>query len=190
MGRATYDDGLYEISSQIILKTEGPEALKGALPSYGEEFKNDVFEMHPEYWDGDCICGWESRAWDFKQANPHAGGCYQTELWGLGIPDIVGDDKRDAALADLCGKYGLDPYYGSMAHCTCDADAVYAAWVAENPHPETCPLVRPNFHHYRSGLKVWWYKYMGRSEESNMELGFREWSTIVFECLDSIKRKG
>ena len=127
MGRATYDDGLYEISSKIILKTDGPEALKGALPSYGEEFKNDVFEMHPQYWDDDCLCGWEEQAENFEDTHPPS---------------------------------------------------------------ETCPLVRPNFHHYRSGLKVWWYKYMGRSEESNMELGFREWATIVFECLDSIKEEG
>lgn len=127
VGRAKYDDGLYEISSQIILKTDGPEALRGALPSYGEEFKNDVFEMHPEHWDGDCTCGWEEQAKNFQETHPPS---------------------------------------------------------------ETCPLVRPNFHHYKSGLKVWWYKYMGRSEESNMELGFREWSTIVLECLDSIKGEG
>lgn len=46
----------------------------------------------------------------------------------------------------------------------------------------------PNFHHYRTGLKVWWYKHIGRSEEANQEMSFMEWAHIVEECVGSLEK--
>lgn len=51
--------------------------------SYGPEFSNNTFEVHPYYW-GDCTCGFEER-WSEKEEkwtaeHPHAENCYQTAL--------------------------------------------------------------------------------------------------------------
>lgn len=50
---------------------------------YGEEFENDVFEVHPYYW-GDCTCGFDERfstaEEEWHKLNEHAPACYQTEL--------------------------------------------------------------------------------------------------------------
>ena len=51
---------LYELS-EILAEIDPSEQRHGFLGGefgYGQEFKNDVFEMHP-YWWGDCTCGQE-----------------------------------------------------------------------------------------------------------------------------------
>lgn len=41
--------------------------------------------------------------------------------------------------------------------------------------------------HPGSGLKVKWYKRIGRDTESNMSMAMTQWYTIVLECLNSLK---
>ena len=44
----------------------------------------------------------------------------------------------------------------------------------------------PNFWHKPSGLKIWWYKWIGRSMEFNRQVERDEWESIFRECLDSV----
>lgn len=53
--------------------------------------------------------------------------------------------------------------------------------------PKDCLAQQPNFKHFASGLEVSWYKRVGRSETSNMELPNLDWYRIIVECLESIK---
>lgn len=49
--------------------TDSRAGFIGGSDGYGAEFKNDVFEMHPEY-DGDCTCGGEERGDVWYAAHP------------------------------------------------------------------------------------------------------------------------
>lgn len=46
------------------------------------------------------------------------------------------------------------------------------------------------FHHFESGLKVEWYKRVGRSTESNQSVKPIDWNKIVIECLESVRDDG
>lgn len=48
------------------------------------------------------------------------------------------------------------------------------------------PAPAPNFIHYGTGTKVWWYKYLGRSTRVESTLTFGEWDELYRECVDSI----
>lgn len=50
--------GLYRLSERlgILRPAEQSHGLLGGSYGYGQDFKNDVFEMHPFWW-GDCTCG-------------------------------------------------------------------------------------------------------------------------------------
>ena len=60
-------------------------------------------------------------------------------------------------------KYGAEfenEYFKMHPFCWCEKeDCIYCGEAYE-----------PNFIHKPSGLKIWWYKYIGRSMEANMEI--------------------
>lgn len=165
--------------------------LLGGSNGYGAEFSNDVFEMHPFWW-GDCECGHDSREWDWAESNSHREHCYQEEIVRRGYsPDWDEDYKtrqaKNKSVTDaVCAEMGLDPEFGSAVHCTCDYRDNWAQWVKDNPHPKTCPVVRPNFMHKASGVEISWYKYIGRGMEVPENLSRKEWRVIFNECLDSL----
>lgn len=53
-----FTDALYELSKSLALRNPEKQShgFLGGEFGYGQEFKNDVFEMRPYYW-GDCTCG-------------------------------------------------------------------------------------------------------------------------------------
>ena len=78
----------------------------------------------------------------------------------------------------LGGKFGYGANFENdtfMMHpfCWCEKDG--CAWCDENA---------PNFYHKETGLKVWWYKYIGRSMETEGEC--ENIFTLIANCLDSI----
>jgi hypothetical protein len=44
----------------------------------------------------------------------------------------------------------------------------------------------PHFWHKRTGLKIRWYKWIGRDMEANMELSPEQWTHIFAECWESV----
>lgn len=54
-------------------------------------------------------------------------------------------------------------------------------------HLENCASSEPQFHHFRTGLEVTWYKRVGRSTKSNKGLTTLDWYRVVVECLESIQ---
>jgi hypothetical protein len=83
----------------------------------------------------------------------------------------------------LGGEFGYGGYYDSplwtmRPFCWCEKD--------------DCPWCRqedpaPNFLHRPSGMKVWWYKYIGRDMRFE---SVGNWPAILAECLADIKTKG
>ncbi|WP_157978662.1 MULTISPECIES: hypothetical protein [Nocardia] len=135
----------------------------GGRYGYGIEHETDVFAMFPFWWD-DCTCGWETVESDWVDAHPHADDCYQTEFQRRTTGTGTGLDY-----ADFAREWGL-PEQGSAYHCTCPRGAAHQAWRSDNPHPATCPVVRPNFRYKPTGATVEWYKYIGRDMEVKGEL--------------------
>lgn len=119
-------NGLYELSE--TLGTLNPDAQShgflGGEWGYGQDYRNDVFEMFPFWW-GDCDC---------DESTPDDS------------PTIV--------------------------------------------HVEGCDGGRPNFLHYASGLRVDWYKYIGRGMELSKEVTAVEWASILEDCFDSLRAAG
>lgn len=60
---------LYQLSEKLgrINPDDQAHGCLGGEWGYGQDFKNDVFEMHPYYW-GDCDCGAE-KSWVEKDTH-------------------------------------------------------------------------------------------------------------------------
>lgn len=164
------------------------EAIKRAIPdpdgdgSYGVNYSNAAFAMRRYYW-GDCTCGFGDEDSDWEDANPHVDDCFHEEF--LREMDKPGHDE-DAVIRRLCGKHGLPYPDRYQLYCTCGVDGRYAAWRAENDHDPACGLVLPNFRHVASGLRVNWYKYIGRGMSSNRPVTEAEFTRIVDDCIASL----
>jgi hypothetical protein len=173
---------------------------------YGVEFENDVFAMFPFYW-GECECGWDQLEEGLEEL-AHDQPCYQTELTarfeadGLGYdretwqprnPDLSYEERRqreDAIYGELTAEYAL-PRAGCAVHCTCTRRARWKAQfdavkLGPNGHAETCPTMRPNFLHKNSGLRIDWYKWIGRDTKPSRDVAPAEWRAIFDECVASI----
>ncbi len=91
---------------------------------------------------------------------------------------IVEQNPKRHVMGLLGGTYGYgarwdDKVFSMHPFCWCEK--------------ENCPWCegeKPNFHHKRTGFEVTWYKYIGRSMETEGEC---DWPTVLAECLASVK---
>ena len=125
---------------------------------YGALFENDIFLMHPHCWcdrEGDC---------------PWCTGCAAYE--------------RKCA---RCAEPGTGDYAaGAIQGCDYSAGrgifARFAPWALDHATGYYDP---PNFWHKPSGLRVTWYKWIGRETTTN---GVKADLAAVFaECVASLK---
>ncbi len=151
--------------------------------------------MHPYYW-GECVCGFDERASAWEESHGHTDACYQTVIRARGFIDAFDDAAADLdwesrhehneAITDrTCAEMGLDPASGSYVHCNCERQALADAWYAENGHEKSCGVARPNFFHFASGVRVDWYKYIGRGMEAS-DVTAELWSSLIAECIASV----
>jgi hypothetical protein len=202
-----YSDGLYELSKQLckIDSSKQDYGFLGGEFGYGQDFKNELFEMFPYYW-GDCDCGYHNYGFDEVHIN-----CYQNEFksvddkYGMfgtwakcdGSKDKIEKEREKIfkeELVKLYSKHGLeydkeDVFAGCAVRCSCDYDKRYQDWLVKigypNGHKLECTTLRPNFKHYKSGLEIRWYKYIGRGMTANIK--DIDFYSILNECLESIK---
>ena len=161
------------------------------LDVYVEEFKCETFELFPYYW-GDCTCGYDKLEAEWCEKNHHRPDCYQTELHArlreAGLEPWEERQRRnrpyeeeqrieEQIYKELTAKYGL-PMQGCAVHCTCDYMDRLREFCEKHSHDPNCPVVRPNFKYKGPGplhgLEIRWYKYVGRSMSTNMELKDRQ----------------
>ena len=114
--------------------------------------------------------------------------------------------KNQINLSGLGGEHGYGQNYENdtfMMHsfCWCDEDTCKWCYSCSRDYDkEDCPKdafcdddckfyikPAPNFHHKKSGFKVWWYKWIGRSSEYNKKTTEKEWLDIINDCVKSIK---
>lgn len=74
--------------------------------------------------------------------------------------------------------FEMRPFY--WGECDCGGEKT-------GKHSQKCSLELPNFKHYKSGLEIRWYKWIGRDMEFNKSINKGEWKEIFQECIKSIK---
>ena len=182
------------------------QGILGGTYGYGAHYKNDVFEMRPFYW-GDCVCDYDTLRNEWEEANPHDDHCYQTLFHNRHYVNYGGDGgwnfdvkpghERDenfedkcTCIKDLCEMFHIDPNKpGSHVHCTCWHDIKYPIFLSSISHADHCEMDKPNFLHYKSGIKVEWYKYIGRGMEYDEDIPVETWVNVFKEVLESIGEK-
>lgn len=186
--------------TEYLASVTGEEYLGGLLGGrfgYGTEYENDTFLMHPFCWCERDDCPWCGGCQSEEIFHPgHSGDCYQTRL--RVIRPAVGAFSSPAyqrARTELCREMGLDPDFGSEVHCTCDGSAEatrrYKAcqcdWhLGNGPFRFGKATGGPNFWHKPSGLRINWYKWIGRSMEFSFQPTNSQWRAIYAECIASI----
>lgn len=172
--------------------TAGLRTIMGALEASGFEhwsigrgldYTGEVFSSRT-YVDPDCNCGQEDKEAAWLKGNDHDSECFNARLdkrvqaAGREMYDDFDADKLEAA--ELASEMGISPeHYGTI--CTCDYwDRRKAADLQCN---EECEINLPNFVHHPSGLKIQWYKRIGRGIEVKNGVDARTWSLILAECL-------
>lgn len=181
-------DELYYLSEVLAHKNESTQAhgFLGGEYGYGNEFENEVFEMHPYYW-GECECGYEEIAYKWSESHPHK-DCYQNEYKKIPYDWIKQPKEHTQAVRALCKKFGINynDGFGSAVHCTCGHDKEWKDWSSKNDHLKTCLVVVPNFKHKKTGLEIRWYKYIGRGMSCNQNVSEKQFKEIVKDCIDSL----
>lgn len=92
----------------------------------------------------------------------------------------------------LCDRFGIpwNDGRGCAVHCSCDHEPSREQWFKAHDHAERCPIAMPNFWHKPSGLKVDWYKWIGR--DNSIEAQPIEGTTVhgvLSSCLSSFGRE-
>jgi len=135
--------------------------------------------------------GWKKNKWNYLEAPKKLSWDQATRI-------------KNKIRKKYCKQFGLEFPNGSAIHCSCGRDNRWRDWFIKkvkefrgnickidesnlpNPHKDTCSLVLPNFKHYKSGLEIRWYKWIGRNMGYNKQISKKEWIKIFKECIKSI----
>ena len=154
---------------------------------YGTAFKNAVFVMHPFCWCDRADCPWCARCAcpvsathyliDGHEVSWRAWMAYYDERVGPkpGPGQSWAEHNRRADAVNTHRSIRADHVCDF-----CQARGVFAAHGAEPG------LGAPHFWHKPSGLKVWWYKYIGRDMVVRGEASPAALDRIVAECVASL----
>ena len=104
-----------------------------------------------------------------------------SELSTIISPDAVEPEKYGAVCKNRV--FSLRP------QCWCESPGCPMCYPSESDNPEIgvrAGELMPNFWHFKSGLRIWWYKTIGRSMEANRSCTEGEWSAIFQKCKESL----
>jgi len=93
------------------------------------------------------------------------------------LSTVLSEIAKSYLPKDYSGGYGVDinnDIFMMHPYCWCDN--------------ESCPWCReedpaPNFYYKPLGIKVWWYKYVGRGMKCNRDVSVLECAEILQACL-------
>lgn len=165
-----FSDGLYNIAKVI-------DYLRGGGNDYGcgVDHSNEVFTMYGFWAHSECdVCG--NRGYDAE---------YKALVeCGVNREEWDAQWKRHYARDDI-GSWDQMPKYPDNYREAYDRILLEL----EEKEPHECTYAEWHFEHPSSGLKVKWYKRIGRSTKSNTDLTMTQWYTIVLECLESLREE-
>lgn len=186
------DTDLVRLTECLIVKggQEWHGGLLGGEYGYGCEYKNDVFEMHPYNYDPTCTCGFDEAEEAWWNQHHHEKGCFHV-LYEKEEARFLASNPYDEMHKHMT-KWSIEhgcvrAPFGMAVYCDCGLDAMYKKERGKLDHAPDCPVVRPLFQHYKSGIKVWWYKWIGR--ETTVKGNLAHWDEVIAECLNSVPKK-
>ena len=169
------DEALRLLTFSVLSKAgEEPDVGMGGSGGYGANFENDVFMLHRYCWCERDGCPWCDGCADEYPHRPHSEDCYQAQIALLRTEDYehkYDDPIYDGAKYALCLEMGLDYEFGNEVHCSCGAkeaskrtyDACECDWhLGRAQYRFVKAKQAPNFWHKSSGVRIWWYKWIGR----------------------------
>lgn len=205
-----------DIGEMLVLLTmelarRGADVAHGALGGefgYGAHFENDVFLMRPYCWCERDDCPWCAGCGDAHEAEPHTEACYQARLdalrrkhgakigrvWTAPFGNDPGAKAYEEAKRALVSEMGLS-WFGNEVHCTCESESRLRAAIAacqcdwhlgRGPFRFGPAADAPNFWHKPSGLRVRWYKWIGRDMEPESA---PDCASILRECVGSLPNR-
>jgi hypothetical protein len=152
MGAHEYDSMLDRILREIA-EAASPDPKQEWAEKYGTHVETPVFAMHPYCWCDREDCPWcvgcdcdpDASAYFIDDERMPNSGAFYDRVYDLAGPPI--DPSRT---------------HVDKAPPTCDY-CTGAEWITA--HGGVAGNRAPNFWHRPTGLKVWWYKYIGRGTE-------------------------
>lgn len=197
-------DGLRALTEAMCEKLSRDEGYGlGGEFGYGTNYENDTFLMHRYCWCERDDCPWCAGCREEFGSAEHTDACFQSHLdplrekygekteWGYYV-SFMNEEYRQAKL-DLCVKFGVEPTPYEWL-CTCDGDkrfkekvdACQCDWhLGKGPFKYGAAVQAPNFWHKPSGLKVRWYKWIGRDME--IDGSVPDIQAMLNECLNSVE---
>jgi hypothetical protein len=85
---------------------------------------------------------------------------------------------------EWASKYGTrveNEVFTMHPYCWCERDDCPYCWDESERGKR-----HPNFHYKPTDLKVWWYKYIGRSMETNRPVTRKECANIAVHCMEQV----
>lgn len=162
--------GLRQITSVLDergLADGGAGGLLGGEYGYGADFRNEVFSLHRYCWCEQDDCAW-------CVGCTCSDGAYRYFVEDV---EVTSDEFNVVREGEGYGKvsWGVRSTVKSLR--------------TESVEELQCEFCRsggraaPNFEHFASGTKVWWYKYLGRSMDVELH---GEWRSVLSSCVDSL----
>ena len=109
--------------------------------------------------------------------------------------DAISEGLREITRAlEAAGYEGCGVFGGADGYGVDFRNGIFSihpfCWCEDQELCPWCAFHAPNFVHYSSGLKVFWYKHIGRDTEivCSEEVA-ANWPAILRECLESIEKK-
>ncbi|MDO1560378.1 hypothetical protein Q0812_13165 [Brevundimonas sp. 2R-24] len=198
-------DGLVRITAAIdeIAPARVAHGFLGGEHGYGGHWNSDVFMMRPFCWCERDECPWcmgcncPPESTHFYVDGVEVSSCE----WGDFFDRETYQKLSGGAIKSFADSLGE----GAKRYYTHD-QWMRAADVANSRRSETHDPVcaycvgglhddvgfapgkgAPNFWHKPTGLRVWWYKYIGRSQEALAPKGVKV-EAIISECLADIRK--
>lgn len=107
---------------------------------------------------------------------------------------VAASPEPDSEWAEKYGTNTDNEVFMMHRFCWCEKDD--CPWCGGEITPELMKEfgfdkeqeTAPNFWYKPLDFKVWWYKYIGRGMETNMQLSALELSEMVTQCLKAVQR--
>ncbi|MBW2671835.1 MAG: hypothetical protein JRD89_00285 [Deltaproteobacteria bacterium] len=200
--------GLYQISSALIARfSENPQ---DEMPAYGWPFMNNTFMMRNYCWcergdcpwcsGGKCTCPPSAFIVEKNGVRKTAEEVEKEILAQIGEepPLFLEKNPETPEPGMRVFEVAPNPEYDRWRR---EYERLIEGWQVVEHHP-VCPSCRPprwwadvgavgcaapNFWYKPTDLKIWWYKYIGRSMSSNRGITSDEWQQVVLHVLRSLE---
>jgi len=183
---------LYALSEKLC-GMNPDEQRYGALGGefgYGQDFKNDTFEMFPFYW-GDCTCGYAEAEEEWSATHVHTQECFRSRYEREeGLAALHAGGKYEPGVSEHMTAWSKANGYeeapnGMAVYCDCPHGKAWHEWWTTHWHKSDCPIERPNF---KCGdIEICWYKYIGRGMSVNRSVTKPELKEMFRRCFASLE---